>query len=95
MLKMASFGKRVDGPGGRRQVKRQPVAILGSATTLAGSKSVVVEDLGPKGARLFGRNLPAPGKDALLNTGDGDVFGRVAWLSRDRCGMVFEASVEE
>jgi len=87
---MASFGKRVDVPGGRRQVKREPVAILGSALTLEGSKSVVVEDLGPKGARLLGRDLPAPGKDVLLKTGDGDIFGRVAWASQDRIGMVFE-----
>jgi len=87
---MASFGKRVDVPGGRRQVKREQVAILGSALTLEGSKSVVVEDLGPKGARLLGRDLPAPGKDVLLKTGDGDIFGRVAWASQDRIGMVFE-----
>ena len=87
---MASFGKRVDVPGGRRQVIREQVAILGSATTLTGSKSVVVEDLGATGARLFGRNLPAPGNDVLLKTSDGDIFGRIAWASNDRCGMVFE-----
>ena len=87
---MASFGKRVDGPNGRRQAKRQQAAILGSATTLTGSKSVVVEDLGAKGARLFGRNLPAPGNDVLLKTSGGDIFGRIAWASHDRCGMVFE-----
>ena len=87
---MASFGKRVDVPGGRRRVKRQPVAILGSATTLEGSKSVVVEDLGPKGARLLGRRLPEPGKEVLLKTGEGDRFGRIAWAGNDRCGVVFE-----
>ena len=91
---MASFGKRVDVPGGRRQVKREQVAILGSATTIEGSKSVVVEDLGPNGARLFGRDLPAPGKEILLKTNDGDIFGRVAWATNDRCGMVFEVPVE-
>ena len=85
-----SFGKRIDGPGGRRQVKRQPVAILGSATTLEGSKSVVVEELCPKGARLVGRDLPEPGRQILLRTGSDAVLARVAWAADDRRGIAFE-----
>ena len=42
---MSSFGKRADGPGGRRSAVRREVAIIGSAMTLSGSRSVFVEDL--------------------------------------------------
>ena len=87
---MTSFGKRVDVPGGRRKIKRRQVAILGSAMTMEGSKSVIVEDLCLKGARLVGRDLPPPGKEILLRTNDNAILGRVAWAEHDRRGVVFE-----
>lgn len=88
---MSGFGKRVDGPGGRRQLPRRPVAILGSAMTLEGSQSVIVEDLGPRGARLVGRRLPPPGREIMLRAGKHAILGRVAWADRDHRGMIFEA----
>lgn len=48
---MPSFGKRIDGPAGRRGDKREVVALTASALTLQGSESVLVEDVCPTGAR--------------------------------------------
>jgi hypothetical protein len=92
---MSSFGKRVDVPGGRRRIKRREVAILGSAMTLDGSQSVVVEDLCLTGARLVGRNLPEPGKEILLRTSEHAILGRIAWASNDRRGVIFDAPVKD
>jgi hypothetical protein len=91
---MSGFGKRVDVPGGRRRVTRREVAILGSAMTLEGSKSVVVEDLGPSGARLVGRHLPPPGQEILLRTGELAILGRVAWARHDHRGVIFQDPLE-
>lgn len=91
---MSSFGKRVDVPGGRRRVTRRQVAILGSAMTLEGSKSVVVEDLGPTGAKLIGRKLPPPGNDILLRTAEHAILGRIAWADNDHRGIIFDAPLQ-
>lgn len=87
---MSTFGKRVDGPGGRRRSNRNSVRLLGSATTLQGSRSVLVEDLCPTGAKLTGRGLPQTGKEVLVRAGDLRAFGRVAWAESDQCGVMFE-----
>jgi hypothetical protein len=89
---MSCFGKRVDGPGGRRRASRSEVTILGSAVTLQGAKSVLVEDLCPTGAKLVGYDLPPPGTELLLRTDKLAVLGRVAWAASDYRGIVFEAT---
>ena len=87
---MSSFGKRVDGPRGRRSSMRSPVCISGSAVSLEDSKPILVEDLGPSGARVLGRKLPAPGREVLLRTGEFNVLARVAWAKHDRRGLTFD-----
>jgi hypothetical protein len=82
-----SFGKRVDGPGGRRRIKRRPVHIRGSAVTAQGSLPVVVEDLCLVGAKLVGHDLPQPGGEIVLRTGERAIAGRVARADRDRRGI--------
>ena len=89
---MSSFGKRIDGPAGRRRIPRRRIGVLGSAVTIEGSKSVIVEDICPTGARLVGRNLPDAGNEILLRTSDLAVLGRVAWAKDDQRGVIFEDS---
>jgi hypothetical protein len=86
---VSSFGKRIDGPAGRRRIPRRPIGVLGSAVTLHGAKSVIVEDLCPKGARLVGRDLPEPGEEMLLRTSELAVLGEVAWARDDERGIIF------
>lgn len=86
---MASFGKRVDVPGGRRRIKRRSVRIFASIETAEGLKLAVVKDLNLLGAKLAGRNLPRPGAEILLRSGDRTIAGRIAWADRDRRGVIF------
>ena len=87
---MSNFGKRVDGPAGRRRATRRQIGVLGSAVTLHGAKSVLVEDICPDGARLIGRSLPEAGKEMLLRTSELTVMARVAWAKNDERGIIFE-----
>jgi hypothetical protein len=89
---MSSFGKRIDGPGGRRRIRRKPVSIHGSAATMEGSRCVLIEDLCLTGARVRGLELPAEGNEILLRSGDRAILGRVAWERGDRRGIVFGAT---
>jgi hypothetical protein len=89
-MRVSSFGKRIDGPYGRRGSVRRPVAVPGSIATIDGSKAVLVQDLSPGGAKLIGRHLPAPGEEVLLRTSELAVLGRVTWAVEDRRGLVFE-----
>jgi hypothetical protein len=85
-----SFSKGIDGPTGRRRSARRQICVLGSAVTLHGSKSVLVEDICPDGAKLVGRSLPAAGEEMLLRTNELAILARVAWAKDDERGIVFE-----
>lgn len=89
---MASFGKRVDGPGGRRRIRRKPVSIPGSASSMDGSSCIIIEDLCLTGAKVLGRDLPVEGSEILVRSGDRAVLGRVAWAREDRRGIVFNGA---
>ena len=89
---MASFGKRVDGPGGRRRIRRKPVSIPGSASSMDGSSCIIIEDLCLTGARVLGRDLPVEGSEILVRSGDRAVLGRVAWAREDRRGIGFNGA---
>ena len=89
---MSGFGKRIDGPAGRRRISRRQVGVLGSAVTINGAKSVIVEDICPTGARLVGRNLPDEGNEILLRTSNLAFLGRIAWAKQDERGIIFDES---
>jgi hypothetical protein len=87
---MRTFGKRVDGPTGRRKSLREEVVLAGSALTLEFSRPVVVTDVSAKGAKLIGRELPTQSTSILLMFGDLELFAAVVWSGRDECGIEFE-----
>ena len=89
---MANFGKRTDVPGGRRRIRRNPVTISGTASSLHGSSCVLIENLCFSGARVRGRELPAEGSEILLRRDDKAIHGRVAWADGDRRGIVFNGA---
>jgi hypothetical protein len=90
---MRTFGKRIDGPTGRRKSLREEVVLAGSALTLEQSRPVVVTDVSAKGAKLIGRQLPAKGTHVLLTFGNVELFASVVWCSRDECGIAFEEAL--
>lgn len=87
---MTTFGKRIDGLGGRRKSLREEVVLAGSALTLDLSRPVVVTDVSPKGAKLIGRELPSKSTNVLLTVGNAELFATVVWSARDECGIIFE-----
>ena len=87
---MPSFGKRVDGVRGRRASSRQAVVLGASALSLLRSRSVIVADIAPEGAKLLGRDLPSAGAEVLIRLGSRDTFATVVWNNDDRCGVRFD-----
>jgi hypothetical protein len=92
---MRTFGKRIDGPGGRRRLVRRAVVLAASALGFTRSSSVVVPDLCEGGAKLQGRDLPSPGERLLINFGETGLFATVAWSRADECGIVFDRRLDE
>jgi len=91
---MPNFGRRIDGPTGRRRAQREEVVLAGSALTIGTSRAVVVTDVSPTGAKLVGRHLPRQGSDVLLSVGSVELFGEIAWHRNDECGIAFESSLD-
>jgi len=83
---MSSFGKRVDGPNGRRWLKRKRVGIAASAVCRGHSATVLIENLSLTGARLKGCEL-LPGMKIALKVGDRKLSGVIAWAAGDRSGL--------
>ncbi len=81
------FGRRTDGPSGRRLMNREEVVLAASAQSLSSSRPVVVSDVSPLGAKLRGRALEQLDQNVLVSIGDVDVFATIAWVSRDECGV--------
>ena len=86
---MASFGKRVDGPGGRRWLRRKWVRTAASAVFGAVATAVLIENMSLTGARLRGFGLPMLGTDVELIVGERSLSGRVAWAAGDQRGISF------
>ncbi len=91
---MSGFGKRISWPGDRRTSERRPVFVVGSAVTIQGSKSVLVEDLSSSGARLIAMELPPVGRQMLVWVEGFDVLGKVAWTKFGEGGVSFETPLD-
>ena len=78
----------------RRTKERRRIFVVGSAVSVQGSKSIVVEDLSLDGARVRGRDLPAAGKQVLIWMEGLDVLGSVAWSKFDESGIVFDRTLD-
>ena len=81
------MGNNYNAFANRRRSPREAVMLAGSAMSVTRSRSVVVADVSPRGARLGGRDLPAPGDDLLMVVGSQDRMGTVMWRSADKCGV--------
>lgn len=91
---MTDFGKRLDGPRGRRRAERAPVLMAAALHTVGGSRTVSIIDVSSTGARLRS-NLPLePGQDIWLKIPPNDVFGRVRWVDADLCGIAFDEPLD-
>ncbi len=90
---MPGFGRRIDGPSGRRHAVRDPVVLAASALSLGGSQSVIVEDVGSTGAKLRACRIAQKGDQLLIRVGAVEVLASVIWSRRDECGVEFETEL--
>lgn len=92
---MPPIGRRGDGLSSCRCYSREPVILAGSALSIGRSRSVLVADLSPAGAKLRGRDLPKPGSEVLVAVGSQDSFATIIWRNEDGCGIEFDDSLHE
>ena len=87
---MTAFGRRLDGPGGRRSGQRSRVQLAASLQALNTSRSVTLLDVSPDGARI---TVPEPmyrGQQVWLKIGQAQIFGTVRWVRENDCGIIFD-----
>lgn len=92
---MTDFGKRMDGPGGRRSAARAPVLLRAAMHTVRHSRGTTLLDVSRTGAQM---QMPVPlgvGQDLLLKVPPTEVFGTIVWVDGDMCGIAFENPLDD
>lgn len=87
---MTEFGKRLDGPGGRRHENREPVVLTAALMTVGCSRPVILVDLSKTGAHM---RIEAPmqfGQQVWIKAAPVEIFGTVAWVGEGECGILFD-----
>ena len=87
---MSCVGERGDVLAGRRAIARRLISEPGSAVSIEGARSVVVEDISRKGARVCGHHLPTMGRQVLILADGLEVLGSVVWARFRERGIAFE-----
>lgn len=95
MTSVKHFGKRVDGPLGRRRSKRVEKPIDVSLFTLTGSCVAILSNLSCTGAKLKGPFDVERGDQVWLRIGTSDIFGKVTWANLGRCGVCFDERLSQ
>jgi len=92
---MTDFGKRLDGPGGRRTAAREPVLLSAALLTLQSSRPVTLVDVSKTGARIRIREPLTRGQQIWLKVNPADLFGTVMWIDGEECGIVFDEPLDD
>ncbi len=87
---MTKFGKRPDGPGGRRAAPRAPVLMSAAMHALGSSQTVSLLDVSQTGAKLRTRVPLKLDQHVWIKIAPNDVFGSVVWAEGDECGIQFD-----
>ncbi len=92
---MTDFGKRLDGPGGRRAAARKPVLLSAALLTMQTSRPVTVVDVSKSGARLRIGGPLSLGQQIWLKINPSDLFGTVVWIDGKECGVLFDEPLDD
>jgi hypothetical protein len=95
MPEQARFGRRMDGPTGRRHALRQRMSLEVSLFSVDQSRVALLADISHEGCCLHGTGLPRIGQDVLLTTGDVELFGRIVWKAGGNTGVKFDQAINE
>ena len=92
---MAGFGKRLDGPGGRRAASRRPAFTATGIMTVERSQVGYLLDVSATGAKLDGGGGLCVGQSIWLKSGDIDVLADVVWSGPNICGVQFDTPLSD
>lgn len=92
---MTEFGKRLDGPGGRRVAPREPVLLTAALLTVGCSRPVILLDLSETGAQMQVHQPLRCGQQVWIKAPPIEVFGTVVWVEGEQCGIAFDESLPE
>ena len=92
---MTDFGKRLDGPGGRRAKPRAPVLLNAALHTVHASRTVTLLDVSMTGARVRVKQSLRLNQQVWLKINPTDIFGTVVWVEGDQCGILFDEPLTE
>lgn len=89
------FGRRTDGPTGRRHATRERINVPISLYSVDQSRVALLADVSYSGCRLQGMNLPDVGRDVLLKVADVELFGEIVWKEDRERGVRFDQPISE
>ena len=92
---MADFGKRKDGPNGKRAAPRAPILLRAALHTLTSSRAITLFDVSCTGARM---SMPEPlsvGQELWLKIPPLEIFANVVWTEDAMCGIRFDEPLWE
>jgi hypothetical protein len=92
---MSDFGKRLDGPGGRRSTPRSQVLVSAALHTVGASRTVSVLDVSKTGAQLRSQLPLRLGQEIWLKIMRCDAFGRIVWVDEELCGVEFDVPLDD
>ena len=92
---MTAFGKRIDGPGGRRAAPRATVLMSAAMHAVGASQTVSLLDVSKTGAKLRTRVPLKLDQHVWIKIPPNDVFGSVVWAEDDECGVQFDAPLSD
>jgi hypothetical protein len=92
---MTSFGKRLDGPGGRRAAARAPVLMSAAMHAVGASQTVSLLDVSKTGVKLRARVPLELDKHVWIKIPPNDVFGTVIWVDGEKCGIQFDSPLTD
>lgn len=92
---MTEFGKRLDGPGGRRADAREPVLLSAALLSMGSSRPIMLSDVSKTGAQLRVHEPIQIGQEVWIKVPPAEVFGEVIWVDEDRCGIAFDEPLSD
>ena len=89
------FGRRADGPTGRRRAVRERVDLNVSLYSVDQSRVALLIDVSKVGCRLGGSGLPPVGRDVLVKVGGIELYGQIVWKGDGERGVMFDAPMSD
>jgi hypothetical protein len=92
---MGEFGKRLDGPGGRRVIARDAVSLPASIITFEHSYPVALLDVSPSGAKIRCEERMRVGEDVWIQAAPVNTLAEIMWCHDGMCGIRFDAELSD